>query len=654
MRFALLGPLVMDDGAGGRPTPTGARLRVLLAALLLHANAPVAAEALAEAVWDGSPPPGAVDTLRSYVWRLRRALGPGAETRIMARDPGYLIRVDQSELDVLEFEALCRQAGAVLREHAWAKASAAAAQALMLWRGTPLLDVASQTLHVEFVPRLEQLRVQALEDRAEADLRLGHDDRLVPQLRDLTAQYPLRERFHAQLMLALTRRGRQAEALAAYQEARRVLVGELGIEPGPELRQLQQRILRGDPGLAPPAPVSPSTLIGAGAPVPRQLPTGVRHFTGRRAELDILTGLPDESGQPAAAEGTSVIAVIDGMAGIGKTTLAVHAAHRLSGRFPDGQLFIDMHGYTRGCEPRDPGEALGWFLRALGVPPQWVPREVDERAALYRQHLAGSRTLVVLDNAADETQLRPLLPGSPGCLVLVTSRRRLKGLDDAHILALDLLAQQDAVALLRAVASLGRVPPDDPALAETAELCGRLPLALRIAAALLRHRPAWSLEHLAGLLRDQQQRIAALSDGERDLGAVFDLSCRSLTDAQRHLFRHLGLIPGPHTDVHASAALIDTDLGTAGRLLEDLLDHNLLIQQAPGRYQLHDLIRLHARTLADYDPAPHRDAALDRLLEYYQHLAHRAAGLITPCSRPAPSGATRDRLPPASRGRPVR
>jgi tetratricopeptide (TPR) repeat protein len=333
-----------------------------------------------------------------------------------------------------------------------------------------------------------------------------------------------------------------------------------------------------------------------------------------------------------------VISAIDGMAGIGKTALAVHAAHRVSSRFPDGQLFVDLHGYTKGHPPREPGDALGMLLRALRVPAQRIPEDTQERAALYRQCLSGTRTLILLDNAADEAQVRPLLPAAPGCLVLVTSRRRLKGLDDARSVPLDLLTPRDAVALLHAVAGPGRIPADDPLLDEIAHLCGRLPLALRIAGALLRHRPAWSPEHLAALLRDEHRRVSALSDGERDLATVFDLSYLGLSGRHRLLLRRLGLVPGPDADAYAAAALLDADPDTATGLLEDLADHNLLIAHAPGRYRLHDLIRAHARSLAATDPASDRDAALDRLLRYYAHTAHGASIPITRRPRPAPGG----------------
>jgi DNA-binding SARP family transcriptional activator/tetratricopeptide (TPR) repeat protein len=639
VRLGILGPLLVVDDAGGE-IPVAVRQRTLLAALLVHANRTVAVEQLAEAVWDGRPPDCAVRTLRTYMVRLRQAVGPGIAARIETHGPGYLVRVSADELDVLEFERLCRAAAAALRAGARAEAADAAEGALGLWRGEPLLDVPSQLLRDSAGPHLEQLRVNALEDRAEAGLQLGWHEQLVPGLRELAREHPLRERFCAQLMLALYRSGRQAEALEAYQGARRALAGQLGIEPGPQLRRLHERILAGDEtGLAAPAPAGQAAPPAAAhLPRPRQLPAAAAHFTGRLAELEWLTGLAGLPAPAPAAGGTVVISAIDGMAGIGKTALAVHAAHRLSGRFPGGQLFIDLHGYTRGRPPREPGEALGIFLRVLGVPAGQVPGDLEECAALYRQYLAGTQTLIVLDNAVSEAQVRPLLPADPGCLVLVTSRRRLKGLDDARSLSLDLLPPAEAAALLRAVAGPGRIP-DGTALAEIAGLCGRLPLALRIAAALLRHRPAWSPGHLAGLLAGRHQGVHVLADGERDLGAVFDLSYRALGGRHRLLFRRLGLVPGPDADAYAAAALLECDPGAATGLLEDLADHNLLIAHAPGRYRLHDLIRAHARALAgQHDPAADRQAAAGRLLHYYAHTAQLASIPLARLPRPAPEG----------------
>jgi DNA-binding SARP family transcriptional activator len=656
LRFEVLGPMRVADEEQSRPV-VGARQRIVLGALLERANQPVSAGKLVEVVWDGAPPDRAAPTLRTYMVRLRRDLGPRAGARILTKDNGYVAQVEEHELDALLFEAHCRRADAAASAGDWPRVAEAAENALALWRGTPLVDVPSKFLHEAWLPRLEQWWLQAREWQAEAALRLGRSEQLIQPLRELTAAHPLRERFHAQLMLALYRAGRQAEALAAYRDARQVLVETLGIEPGTELRSLHARILSGEvePAPAPAQPLvdeNPARQSAQGSaqepaqqstsPVartaPRQLPASAQHFTGRQVEMDLLVDQLGPLAQRADSAGAIVISAIDGMAGIGKTALAVHAAHRLAERFPDGQLFLDLHGYTQGHPARTAGEALTWLLQSLGVPPARIPTDGEQAAALYRQRLADTRTLIVLDNAATEAQVRPLLPGAGSCLVLVTSRRRLKGLDDAHILSLGLLSPPDAVALLSKVTGPDRISPDDPLAGEVAELCGYLPLALRIAASLLRHRPAWGLEQLAGQLRDQHRRMSALSDGERGLPAVFDLSYASLDASHRLLWRRLGLIPGPDLDAYAAAALIESGPAHAAGLLEDLVDHNLLGTYPPGRYRLHDLLRSHARTLAAADSAPERAAAVDRLLHYYAHTAQSASVLISRYPRPAPDG----------------
>jgi DNA-binding SARP family transcriptional activator/Tfp pilus assembly protein PilF len=644
MRFDVLGPMRVADVNGTRPV-AGVRQRIVLGALLAHANQSVPAEKLADIVWEEARPGRAVPTLRTYMTRLRQDLGPDAAARIVTRDRGYLINVAQTELDALIFETLCADTGTALRTADWAAAAEQATAALALWRGEPLGDVPSQALRGAWLPRLEQQRLQVTEWSVEAELNLGRDENQVPRLRQLIADYPLRERFHAQLMLALCHCGRRAEALAAYQDARKALIGELGIEPGRELRRLHERILADDGGDGGGGdPVAPRSSAGrvserAAVAVPCQLPAAAGHFTGRRGELELISALPGR-GPVLGADGgggTVVIWAIDGMAGVGKTALAVLAARRMAGEFPDGQLFIDLHGYTRGCPPREPDEALGSLLRALGVPPGQVPAGSEERAGFYRQRLAGTRTLIVLDNALDEAQVRPLLPGAPGCLVLVTSRRRLKGLHDARVVALDVLPEADALMLLGEVTGPVHAAAG-PGLAEIAGLCGRLPLALRIAGALLRHRPAWTPGYLAGLLRDERRRLAALTDGDHDLGAVFDLSYAVLDGRRRLLFRRLALVPGPEFDAFAGAALLDAGTAAAAGWLEDLVDHNLLVEHAPGRYRMHDLVRAHACRLAGGDPRPGRDRALDRLLGYYAHTACRAAALIARRPPPAPDG----------------
>jgi DNA-binding SARP family transcriptional activator/tetratricopeptide (TPR) repeat protein len=618
-RFALLGPLVLLDGTGTPVTLPGPRLRMLLAALLLHANTPVSLDALADAVWESAPPRGADATLRSHVSRLRRALGPLAGSRVVAHDPGYLIRVEESEFDILRFEALCRAAAAALQTCAWAEASTAAVRALELWRAAPLLDVPSRVLRDGFVPRLEQLRLEVLEERIEAELHLGWHRRLVPEIQALVDEHPFRERFHGQLMLALYRCGRRAEALEVYQNARRLLVAELGIDPGPEIRDLHRGILEDAPALAVQVVSRDNTALVAARP--RQLPAMAGHFVGRSHEIETLVGL---SGDTDRADDAVVVAAIDGMAGIGKTALAVHAGHRLAKHFPDGQLFLDLRGYSHGMAPRAPADVLAVILEAYGVPPQQIPADLQARAALYRDRLAGTRTLIVLDNAIDEAQIRPLLPGTGRCLVLVTSRRCLKALDDAHVLSLDVLSAADAVALFRAVAGLDRIAADDPLIEEVARLCGRLPLALRIAAALLCHRPSWPLAHLAEKLRAAQPTLTIFSDGERDLATVFDLSLRALTDDQRLVFRRLGLVPGPNIDARAAAAVTGIDPADAEQRLQELIDHNLLTEPKPGRYQMYDLVRLYTRHLAEGEPAAQRTAARNRLLDYYQRMVEQA------------------------------
>ncbi|HEX5120255.1 MAG TPA: tetratricopeptide repeat protein [Pseudonocardiaceae bacterium] len=617
-RFGLLGPVEVT--AGNRLVDIGAaRQRCVLAVLLLDANRGISVDQLIERVWGGRRlPERPRKAAQIYVSLLRTALAGIDGVAIVRRPDGYLIELDERCVDVHAFRRSVDQARACGEDD---RAAGLFERALGMWRGEVFGELDTPWL-ADVRASLNQQRHTVERDLTDVQLRRGRHGLVLAQLSLWAREHPLDERLAGQLMLALFRSGRQADALDAYRRVRERLADELGTGPGHALHELHQRILTDDPSLD----VGPVSIRSV---VPRQLPAAPRWFTGRRAEVDSLLG-DSESG----TGGVVVISAIDGMAGVGKTALAVHTAHRLAGRFPDGQLFVDLHGYTEGCQPRTSGEALDRLLCALGVPPERIPHDVEDRAALYRQRLADTRTLIVLDNATDEAQVRPLLPGGSGCLVLVTSRRRLKGLD-SRTLSLDVLPSSDALALVEAVT--GRELPE---LAEITELCGRLPLALRIAAALLRHRPAWSAALLAGLLRDQHQRVSTLSDGERDLGAVFALSYRSLDDARQRFFRLLGLIPGPDTDAHAAAALAGTDQDTAARELEGLVDHNLLIPHAPGRYRMHDLIRLHARALAHDDPD--RDAALERLLDHYQHTANRADSLVTRFPGPEVAGSLPD------------
>jgi tetratricopeptide (TPR) repeat protein/transcriptional regulator with XRE-family HTH domain len=372
---------------------------------------------------------------------------------------------------------------------------------------------------------------------------------------------------------------------------------------------------------------------------PRQLPAPPPSFTGRVAESADLGRIPDAS--------SVVITSIDGMAGVGKTALAVHAAHRVAGNYPDGQLFLDLHGYTDGVPPVEPGDALDRMLRALGVPGDQVPRDLDDRAAFYRSRVAGRRVLVLLDNAASEAQVTPLLPGSPGCLVMVTSRRRLVGLDQTHAVSLDVLPLRDAVALFTRAAGEGRTAgAPAEALGEVVELCGRLPLAVRIAAARLRSRSAWSVENLVEKLRDHGHRLVALEAGSRSVATALESSYLDLDPHVRRGYRLLGLHPGAELDSYAVAALLDAGVNEADRLIDQLIDAHLLQEPRPGRFGFHDLVREHARATSTRDDSePDRRAAITRLLDCYRHAASAAMDVSYPHERSRRPDVPRARTP---------
>jgi DNA-binding SARP family transcriptional activator/Tfp pilus assembly protein PilF len=624
VRWGILGPLLATDDAG-LPIPLpGGRLSVLLAALLTRPNQVVSVDELVDILWDGSPPAGAARTVRVYVVRLRRALGAEAE-RIITRFPGYLFRADAPDLDLLRFQELCAAAAAAAGDDDWPRSADLLRAAVDLWRGTPLADVPSQLLRDRELPRLDLQHAQAVEDHVDAELRLHRYARLVPRLLELTERFPLREHLHAQLMSALAGAGRRAEALQAYQRARKNLIDELGIEPGPELRDLQRHILADEPA-------GPETAARARSSVtPRQLPAAVRDFTGRHTELDNLTMLLDGSG-------VALISAIDGMAGIGKTSLAVQWAHRVAGRFPDGQLYVDLLGYT-AAEPMRATDALAMFLRALGMSDAEIPEEPNERAACYRTLLADKRVLVVLDNAWSAEQARPLLPGGASCVALVTSRDSLAGLvarDGAHRVTLDLLSRPEASALLHQL--LGSRAAEEPAaIATLVEQCGRLPLALRIAAECAAAHPERSLAELTADLVDHRSRLDLLDAGgdpRTAPRAVFSWSYRHLSPDAARLFRLMGLQPGTALDGAATAELTGDD-PTATRLLLDRLVRAHLIHRVGAEYYgMHDLIRDYARELAlRHDDEAARQAALTRLFDHYGQTVAAAVEATMPGGR---------------------
>jgi DNA-binding SARP family transcriptional activator/tetratricopeptide (TPR) repeat protein len=662
MRFSLLGPLTVADSTGNRIALAGPRVRVLLTALLLHANVPVPAEVLAETVWDGSPPPAAADTLRSYIRRLRQALGRDA-TPIVACDSCYLIHVDEPELDILEFEALCRDAREALRACEWKDASAAAVRALRLWRAAPLLDVAAEALRGEFVPRLERLRLQVLEDGFDAGLRLGQHQELIPQLLDITTKHPLQERFHAQLMLALASTGRRAQALHAYQEARRVLVDELGVEPGPELRDIHRQILVGDAAytferanVALPDKVPGATATGALAgvsgfpgaqasvrapaepaglmpPRPAQLPLDIADFTGRRTQVNYLCDAlttRDVAGGPGAVP----IVVVAGAAGHGKTALALHVAHRVRDHFPDGQLYVDLSGTA--AKPAAPGEVLARFLRDLGVDGERVPAGAEERAAFYRTRLAGRRILIFLDNAKDAAQVRPLLPGSASCAVLVTTRNRTPCLVSTRFVDLNTMSRREAGELFSRIVGEHRSSAEPDATEEILVACAGLPLAIRICAARLAARGQWRITAMASRLRDERRRLDELQVGDLEVRASFQVSCDSLRPGLDRVgpgraFRMLGLWQGQRISLTAAAVLIGGREQDVADALEALVDANLLESAEPDWYQFHDLLHLFAAEQAQAEePEEERHEAAARLLRWYLGTAVTAADVLSP------------------------
>jgi DNA-binding SARP family transcriptional activator/tetratricopeptide (TPR) repeat protein len=646
MEFFLLGPVFAT--AAGRPAGLGRRQeRLLLALLLLEVGKPVPAGRLIDLMWPYQPPRDPQAAIHVYVSRLRRRLAAAgadqAAARIVTVGTGYAIEADPGSVDVHRFTS---QAAAASDLADPAQRATMLAGALALWRGDLMADVASPDLRGRLGSQLTELRLAALEMRIEAELELGRADRLIPELADLSARFPGRERLVMLRMLALYRAGRQRDALSVYGLAAQTLAEQFGLDPGAALRQLRTAILRQDPQLAlgglVTAPVRPA------APSPAQLPAEAEGFVGRVAELAALAATA------AATASRPAVVTITGMAGVGKTALAIRAGHQLADRFPGGQLFLDLHGFTAGLEPVAPATALDRLLHSLGVPAERIPETTEDRAALYRSQLAVRRVLIVLDNAASEGQVVPLLPGGPGCLVLITSRLSLAGLDSGAPLALGVLSGSDAELLL------GRLLGDHPAstgqaaaLAEVVELCGFLPLAVRLAASRLRHRGSWSVAYLAERLHDVHGRLSELHAGERSIDAAIRLSDQCLTSAQRELFQILGLLPCSDVDGHAAAAAAAAaDPAQTERILEQLVDAHLLEQPAPGRYRFHDLVRLYAaRSATETFTAADRRRIRNRLAGYYLDGASAAMHTLAPHQmragqQPSPPGS---KLPPLAR-----
>ena len=674
MRFRLLGPLEVwagEDWQGiGAP-----KWRSVLAALLIRAGQIVPVDVLINEVWGDTPPAKAGNLISIYVLRLRRLLGDTDSSLLVTRAPGYLLRLAPGDTDAQVFESLVREGRRAFAAGDPERAAAQLAEALALWHGSPLADVPATTLVETEAERLAELRLDAAELRIKAELACGSHAQVIPELRRLLADHSLREGLWLLLMQALDGAGRHAEALDVYGQARNVFAEELGVDPGAELRQFYARLLAEDDERArdtadAPGSISAGTVTaGAGplaasaapaearvprsVPAPAQLPADVADFTGREDQVKHLCDLL-ASGGVDADPGAVRIALVAGSGGLGKTSLAVHAAHRVRGSFPDGQLYVDLLGATP--QPLPPADVLARFLRDLGVDGQEIPVDEDERAARYRTVLAGRRVLVVLDNARDAAQVRPLLPGTASCAVLVTTRSRMADLASTRLVDLNVLDDDEALALFARIVGNERAAAEPEATAELLLACAGLPLAIRICAARLATRSGWTIQAMANRLRDEHRRLDELRAGDLAVRASFQVSFASLPAgaqaegiAPADAFRLLGLWQGPSISSAAAAALFGTPEYQAEDALEVLVDAHLLESTSPDRYKFHDLLRVYSseRAVADLS-GPDRDAAIGRLLGWYMRTADAAASAVLPYRYNSPLQASAADPPPLS------
>ncbi|WP_268248663.1 AfsR/SARP family transcriptional regulator [Actinoplanes ianthinogenes] len=594
---------------------TAGRDRIVLAMLLLDPNRIVVAGELVDALWGSAPPATARGQLQSCISRLRRMLPVGA---ILTDRAGYGIHVEPGELDAEVFAQAVEKARADADPAAYRRA-------LALRRGPACAELDAPAIR-QAAAVLDERYALAVEDWADLELAAGRERELTGELSALVERFPLRERMRGQLMLALARSGRQADALTEFRRARQLLADELGIEPGEELQERHRQILNGE------ISAGSGAEPAASGPV-RCLPRTVGDFTGRREQIDRLLAdrLTDDAGPR--------VAVIDGMAGSGKTTLALHLAALAGDRYPDAHLFVDLQGHSER-DPVEPAAALHTLLRQLGLAVEEIPLEPMQRVARWRTEAARRRLLVVLDNAASSTQIADLLPTAPGSLALVTSRRRLAGLDGARVESLPVLSPDEAVALLEQIAG-DRVRAEPAASAEVVRRCGLLPLAIRLAGARLAHRPRWRVADL--LRRLSEAALPELAAEDRTVTGAFALTYGQLPAPLQRVFRLLGVYPGADFDALAVAALADLARDTAEDLLEDLLDVNLVDEPEPGVFRLHDLMREYAEMLAAELPAADRTAALTAVLDFQLHAAiatasasHRAL-LLSDLGQPVPS-----------------
>ncbi len=641
---AVLGPIEAWAADGRRVELGTPRQKALLAVLSLRANTPVSAEALLDAVWGPSCPASATQLVHTYMYRLRRAIQPDSPKWhrhgvLSTVDGRYTLSLPSMALDVRAFEGhVTRAAGAGAGGNV-RQARDMLDEALRCWRGEPFAGLPGPLLDIER-RRLQERRLSVRQDRLELELRLGRHRAIVPELQAMVCEDPLHEQLVELLMLALYRGGRQSDALRLYEQTRRLLDDELGVQPGAGLRQLHLRLLRaaeagagdgepeiGQSDIGQPLGLGSLAVGGAATPVlaapvhtPAQLPRDIADFTGREAESASLAGLL------AAGGGAYVpVGVIAGRPGVGKTALAVHVAHQVRAEFPDGQLYLDLHGGS--VSPTSPASALEYLLRSVGLSLAELPESFQQRAALFRTWLAGQRILIVADDARDEEHVRALLPGSPGCAVLITSRTPLVGIDGARHLHLQSFDPADGLRMLRNVVGAERVDAEPAPAADIVAACAGLPLAVHIAAGKLTARPHWSLRHLAALLADESRRLDELVCADRAVRRSIALTADLLTPAQREAFMTLSLAELPTFDVAAAAAILGTTHTQAAELVDALVESHLVdvAGWSPTdefQVRFHDLVRLYAReqAAAHLDPQVGR-AALTRLLDRYLALA---------------------------------
>jgi DNA-binding SARP family transcriptional activator len=610
-KIRFLGPLEFFDGQRWAPI-RAAKQRALLAILLVNANRTVPVYQLIAELWGERPPPSATGLLAGYVWRLRRTLGDEDGDILATRAPGYQLNVPLGAADVHDYEALASAGRRSVAEGDPTSAVATLSAALDLWRGRPLADVPLVPSVLGEQARLEEGRLAVVEARIGADLGLGRHEALLPELKLMVSQYPLRERLHAHLMVALYRTGQQAEALGAYRDLRRLLIDELGIEPSKPLRDLHGQILRED--LLPPhtGPGGPATTAVVRLAVPRTLPPDVPAFVDRDEELARITARLTSGAQRCA---------VHGLAGVGKTALALHAAHEVAGLFPDGQVYLDLGAGAAQVQLR-PAEVVGRLLAALTVPASELPTEEDRAAALLRTVLAGRRLLLVLDDVLDTAQIRHVLPAAPGSAVIIAGRPATAVVEGAGQIRLGRLPVAAAVNLIRRYAGVERVDADRASAARLARACDHLPLALRIAATRLAQRPEWTVRDLADRLADPQRRLDTLAcDG---LSVVESLrgSARLLQrvgdrTATRTL-RMLGALDLPVVRADALAVLLEESEAVAERTAERLVDAGLIETVSIGRYRIPELVRLWAR--ADYATAEEERTGTRRVVEHYERV----------------------------------